>query len=638
MTTVSAIDNMKTMPNEMPRRGKMGVAFFIRWFPIGLLFIICSLLSNPAGVLAQDNNTLRDIYTQAEQDYQVGRLEQALALLHANVGAFQGNLQQNAYRLIALCYLAQDSLALSESYASLLLKENPYYTSVQDPVRFEDIINRLKSGQGATITTASNQAESLDEAPVPVTLITEDMIRISGARNLKEVLVAYVPGMTNVECNEEMNIAMRGIYSSGQEKILIMLNGHRLNSYGTNVARPDFSISLEKVKQIEVLRGPASSLYGGVALTAVINIITKNGIEADGLRVKAGGGNYGQARADALFGKHYLDVDLAIWGSVYNASGEKVNVPVEEQLGTFPTPGNIIIGGYNHKPSYDIGATVAWKGLSLMHNTTFSKYVAPYSMSYFFAPYDYKAYGTFDSNRPGFANTAHHTLLRLDTKTGPINITAALGYDVENQVRYQVAGDTIPAEFNYNVMPNGTNVPVLMTRGLFQYHNWQESNISGTLHANYQYQLGSSHSGTLSAGAQYNYFSLEDSYYLEGHLYNVVLNSFGNEKNLFTGTEHAFDGYIQLKHRWKDFILNLGVRHDFKERSNNVIIREWSPRLALIWVQPRWNMKFSYSKSFVDAPLLLPQQHARHHGRWRGHGLRIPAFFPIYTKHQQPNA
>jgi len=167
---------------------------------------------------------MRQIYDQAESEYKTGRLEQAVDLLQSNLNNFQGNLRQNAYRLISLCYLAQDSLSQSENYAMLLLKENPYYTSVQDPIRFEDIINRLKSGTKATIITASNQAESLDEAPVPVTLITEDMINLSGARNLKELLLTFVPGMINVECNEELNIAMRGIYSSGQEKILIMLN------------------------------------------------------------------------------------------------------------------------------------------------------------------------------------------------------------------------------------------------------------------------------------------------------------------------------------------------------------------------------------------------------------------------------
>jgi iron complex outermembrane receptor protein len=49
---------------------------------------------------------------------------------------------------------------------------------------------------------------------------------------------------------------------------------------------------LDKLKQIEVLRGPASSLYGGVALTAVVNLITKQGIDVDGIKIRAGIGNY----------------------------------------------------------------------------------------------------------------------------------------------------------------------------------------------------------------------------------------------------------------------------------------------------------------------------------------------------------
>jgi iron complex outermembrane receptor protein len=122
------------------------------------------------------NNSMRQIYDQAESEYQIGRLDQAIDLLQTHINSFQGNLKQNAYRLMSLCYLAQDSLSQSENYAMLLLKENPYYTSVQDPIRFEDIIYRLKSGTKATITTASSQAETLDEVPVPVILITQEMI------------------------------------------------------------------------------------------------------------------------------------------------------------------------------------------------------------------------------------------------------------------------------------------------------------------------------------------------------------------------------------------------------------------------------------------------------------------------------
>ena len=180
---------------------------------------------------AQESN-VRLIYDQAESDYQIGRIEQAMDLLQDNMMSFSGNLKVSVYRLLSLCNLGLDNFEEAERYANLLLKEDPYYTtSMQDPQRFSDMVATLKAGLSSTVTTASSQEENLDEVPVPVTLITAEMIEKSGAQNLQEVLAAYVPGMTIVDCNDDINIAMRGVYSNGQEKILIMLNGHRMNSY-----------------------------------------------------------------------------------------------------------------------------------------------------------------------------------------------------------------------------------------------------------------------------------------------------------------------------------------------------------------------------------------------------------------------
>ena len=311
-----------------------------------------------AGIVhAQDDSKMRDIYSQAENDYQIGRIEQARDALLENLSGFYGNQHQSALRLIALCYLARFDMEKTKQYTSLMLQENPYYSpSAHDPAIFTDMVNSIKAGMTATISTASNQAESLAEVPVPTTLITAEMIANSGARNLQEVLAAYVPGMNIIDCNDDINIAMRGIYSHTQEKILIMLNGHRLNSYATNTAAPDFSISLEKVKQIEVLRGPASSLYGDVALTGVVNIITKQGADVDGIRAKVGAGNHGQIKADAIFGKRYFDIDLLVWGSAYRNSGDR---PIGKH------------------PSYDFGLQLGYKGLQFMYDTHFSQVAAP---------------------------------------------------------------------------------------------------------------------------------------------------------------------------------------------------------------------------------------------------------------------
>lgn len=566
------------------------------------LFTLFLLMSSV--VWAQEESDLRQIYLQAEDEYSIGHFDASIRLLSENMADFEGALKVSAYRLLSLCYLGKDQQHEAEHFTTRLLQEDPYYNvTIHDPLRFADMVERLKRGEQTTITTASQQAESVEEAPVPVTVITEEMIEASGARTLKEALIAFVPGMTDIESNEETNIAMRGIYSSGQEKILIMLNGHRLNSYSTNTSRPDFSISLDKVKQIEVLRGPASSLYGGVALTAVVNVITLSGYEIDGAELKVGIGNHGQISGNVLFGKQYLDWNVMGWASVYNASGEKVNIPEDEQMGVIPVPGDIIIGGFNKKPSFDVGLNLGWKDFNLLYNTNFSKTVAPYSMSYFFAPYSYDQYRTFQGNAPGFASLAHHLEASLEKQWNNLHLKATASFDAENQVRFQVGGDSIPDYLNYILCPVGTNDTLLLTRGTFQIHNWQETTWGMSLQGNYQYELNNRNKGTISTGVQWNRFNLNDSYYAEGDHYNRVLVTFDNSKNLYTGNETSANAYMQLKHQFDDWlILNLSLRYDYKKRRNRQTLHEYSPRVAFIIVRPEWNLKFSYAKSFVDAP------------------------------------
>ena len=64
---------------------------------------------------------MREVYALAESDYQIGRTEQARELLLKNLKDFEGNLHQNALRLIALCYLENFDIQQTEQYASMLL-------------------------------------------------------------------------------------------------------------------------------------------------------------------------------------------------------------------------------------------------------------------------------------------------------------------------------------------------------------------------------------------------------------------------------------------------------------------------------------------------------------------------------------
>ena len=516
-----------------------------------------------------DTDQQLSIFNDAENAYSIGRLEYVDDLLTKNINLFKGTSKQGAYRLLALANLGLDNDANAESYVSLLLQENPYYTTTsEDPQRFIDLVEKMKSGMGATITTASSQAENLNESPVPVTLITEEMIINSGARNIKEALLAFVPGMTDVDCNEDLNISMRSMYSSSQEKILFLLDGHRLNSYTTNTASPDFSMSLEKVKQIEVLRGPASSLYGGVALSAVVNIITKNGADVDGVKVKGSLGNYGQISGDFLFGKRYFDLDVLVWANIYKAKGQQRFIPLQD-TGLMLKEGDITLGGIGNLPTYDLGLSLKWKGLSLLYNTHFSQFIPPLSYRYTASPYEYGNYTTF--------------------------------YNVVTDEKAEHLSEFIG-------LPNipGVNVDSILSlyNGIYHYLDGQDRTVGIQFKGDLSYKLGENHRGLITAGTEYDYYELLDVRYVLGHSYNQVLADMSQYLRGNLGKEHSIDAFAQLKHIWGNLILSAGLRYDYKKQYNNKIIHEFSPRVALIFLQPKWNVKLSYSRSFVDAPYL----------------------------------
>ena len=559
-------------------------------------------------VLAQSDAKMREVYVQAENDYRIGRVEEAREALLQNLTAFQGNLRQNALRLIALISLDEYDVRQAEQYTARLLELNPYYSpSASDPSTFVSIVNNIKAGMTATITTASSQAESLTEAPVPTTLITEEMICNCGGRNLQEVLAAYVPGMNLIDCNDDINIGMRGIYSSTQEKILIMLNGHRLNSYASSTAAPDFSISLEKVKQIEVLRGPASSLYGDVALTGVVNIITKQGADVDGIQVKAGAGNYGQIKADAVFGKRYFDIDLLLWGSVYRNSGEQRDAPgrrSEESTYNMPFD-HIRIGRIGNRPSYDFGLQLGYKGLQFMYDTRFSQVVAPFTMSNLALSYDYDRYRTYNGLSPSFGTSSQHADLSYQWSMFNVQWKVAATYDKSDLTRYQVLGDEPMPVLSWSLpLPDYMIHMFDSCGGLSRYVNAQEQNYGFQVKGNYAYTLGDAHHGNISFGAEYGHFQLDDIRYQIGYDFVETFPENARICETGKGSENRANAWLQLKHQWRSLILNAGVRFDYKRRDDDTKVRELSPRVALILLRPKWNARLSYSKSFVDAPYL----------------------------------
>lgn len=140
-----------------------------------------------------------------------------------------------------------------------------------------------------TVTTASKKSEKVTEAPGMVYVIDKNDIRLRGYSTLKDVL-RDLPGMelTNNYFSElGSQVSVRGITSSN--KIVVLLNGMRVNPPGGEYfpLRSDFSV--RRAEQIEVIYGPGSTLYGQDAISAVINVKTKQPPASGKAEIELGG-------------------------------------------------------------------------------------------------------------------------------------------------------------------------------------------------------------------------------------------------------------------------------------------------------------------------------------------------------------
>jgi vitamin B12 transporter len=125
------------------------------------------------------------------------------------------------------------------------------------------------------VVTATRFAQPLSTVPAATTVITAEEIVSSGARNLGEVLRDVV-SLDVSSRGTQGALATPSIRGSSGEQVLVLLDGMRLNSQQNGIFDLNtLPISLKEIERIEIVRGPASALYGSSAVGGVIQIITK---------------------------------------------------------------------------------------------------------------------------------------------------------------------------------------------------------------------------------------------------------------------------------------------------------------------------------------------------------------------------
>ena len=154
------------------------------------------------------------------------------------------------------------------------------------------------------VSIASKKPQKTLDSPVPVIVIEEAEIEISGASNIPDLL-RRVAGIDVLSVSaSDHNVSIRGFNQQTSSRVLVLIDGRPvyLDFYGF-VTWDALPISMDEVKQIEIVKGPGSSMYGGNAFNGVINIITKSPEEIDGTVVAMSGGEYDTFAGSVMHGQ-----------------------------------------------------------------------------------------------------------------------------------------------------------------------------------------------------------------------------------------------------------------------------------------------------------------------------------------------
>jgi iron complex outermembrane receptor protein len=172
------------------------------------------------------------------------------------------------------------------------------------PVRLDLAMSPAVTELAPVVVTATREERSLADVPAAVSVADSFTIKNSRSAGLHEVL-RFTPGVqaTSRYGLDDVNLSIRGSgirTTFGVRGVAVLIDGVPITE-PDGLTRLDL-IELGAARQVEVVRGPASAVYGGVASGGAINIISRSGAESRGLNLRAQRGSFGFQKYDGSVG------------------------------------------------------------------------------------------------------------------------------------------------------------------------------------------------------------------------------------------------------------------------------------------------------------------------------------------------
>ncbi|MDE2397986.1 MAG: TonB-dependent receptor [Burkholderiales bacterium] len=167
----------------------------------------------------------------------------------------------------------------------------------------------VHAADGATtiVVTGTRTAQTEADALSDLRVIDSSTLRAAGAQTLAEVLQAYGGAeiVANGGAGQPTGVSLRG---TNTNHVVVLVDGVRMGSATTGMTALE-NIPLDQIDHIEILRGPASSLYGSDAIGGVIQIFTRRGTRTT---LDLGAGTWDTRKAAFGLGREWGDTRLSL--------------------------------------------------------------------------------------------------------------------------------------------------------------------------------------------------------------------------------------------------------------------------------------------------------------------------------------
>jgi outer membrane receptor for ferrienterochelin and colicins len=403
---------------------------------------------------------------------------------------------------------------------------------------------------------AALHPQTLQDAPASVTVITAEDIRKYGYRTLGEALAGvrgfYVSNDRSYETVGVRGFSLPGDYDS---HIMVMVNGHNM---ADNVFEymlymgNDFPIDMNLIKQIEIIRGPSSALYGTNAVFATVNIITKSPDEAGPLAVTADLGSFGEKKVQVVETASFGSAKVLFSGAMYNNSGESPLFFPE-----YDTPqnnyGNAI--DMTGDKGYHFFSTLVWRNWTVTAAFAGDSKTQPIS----WGPTIFNDRGTQNNDERDFVDAAYERQIPGGT------LRWRTYYDA---FHYEGRGDY--------ALPDGA----VEDNRQNELGNWIGTQLT--------YRVRPFFAGDITLGVE---SSMDIRARLTDYDVSPIPVSYLNTSHPDRSLALFLQDERKLSERWK---LDLGGRFDKSHNYRDFL----SPRAALIYQRSQWTVKFLYGRSF----------------------------------------